>query len=95
MALSIVGLLLVLWFAQRRLIYFPFGPTVPRPAEAGLDSAREVTLNTDDGIHLGAWFVEPRRPRSAGRWSSSTATPAIARCARRSRASWPRTAWPF
>ena len=60
--LGIVALLMALWFAQRRLIYFSFGRSVPRPSEVGLESAREVVLRTDDGIDLGAWFVEPSSP---------------------------------
>jgi fermentation-respiration switch protein FrsA (DUF1100 family) len=53
------ALLLLLFVGQRRLIYFPFGGAVPHPREVGLPSAREVTLTTEDGLTLGAWFVEP------------------------------------
>ena len=58
-ALGLIALLLLLWVGQRRLIYFPFGGTVPHPREAGLASAREVLIHTEDGLTLGAWFVEP------------------------------------
>ena len=47
-------LLTAVWFLQRRLIYFP-DPDAP-PAAAG---AREVTLETADGLRLGAWLVSP------------------------------------
>lgn len=59
LVLGLAGLLLLLWLAQRRLMYFPFGGAVPHPREVGLDSAREVLLPTEDGLTLGAWFVEP------------------------------------
>jgi fermentation-respiration switch protein FrsA (DUF1100 family) len=42
---------------QRRLIYFPSPPQLPR-AEAVVAGAREVTLRTVDGLALGVWLVE-------------------------------------
>jgi hypothetical protein len=51
-----VLLLAALWALQRRLMYLPFPADVP-PAAALLPRAREVTLRTDDGVELGAWFV--------------------------------------
>ena len=61
-ALAIVGLMLLLiWLGQRRAIYFPFGGT-PSPAEHGLPDAQVVTLSTDDGLELKAWFVRPTSP---------------------------------
>jgi alpha-beta hydrolase superfamily lysophospholipase len=51
-------LLAALWTLQRRLIYLPFPADVP-PAAAVLSAARAVTLRTDDGLELGAWFVPP------------------------------------
>ena len=41
---------------QRQLIYFP-GGAVP-PVEQVLSGAREVTLRPDDGLELGAWYLE-------------------------------------
>jgi alpha-beta hydrolase superfamily lysophospholipase len=59
--LAIVALLvLVLWGIQRRLIYLPSG-SVP-PAAGVLAGAREVRLETSDGLGLGAWFVPAGRP---------------------------------
>ena len=52
----IAGFLVLLWAGQRGLIYFP-DPSVPGPAAVGLPDARELTLTTDDGLRLGAWFV--------------------------------------
>src|SRR4051794_41909819 len=46
----------MLWGLQRRLIYFPDATPVP-PAAHVIAGAREVTLNTSDGLELGAWFV--------------------------------------
>jgi fermentation-respiration switch protein FrsA (DUF1100 family) len=46
-----------LWLLQRRLIYFPVGH-VP-PAEAVLPGWDEVTLNTEDGLILDAWYHPP------------------------------------
>jgi alpha-beta hydrolase superfamily lysophospholipase len=54
-------LLALLWALQRRLIYLPFPAAVP-PAAGILAGAREVTLRTTDGLHLGAWFVAPAEP---------------------------------
>jgi fermentation-respiration switch protein FrsA (DUF1100 family) len=59
---TIIALLLVLiWGLQRRLIYLPAG-TVASPAAAGLHGARDVVLDTTDGLKLGAWFVPAAAP---------------------------------
>ncbi len=44
------------WFLQRQLIYFPDAEPVP-PAADVIEGARDVTLHTEDGLDLGAWFV--------------------------------------
>jgi pimeloyl-ACP methyl ester carboxylesterase len=46
----------LLWALQRQLIYFPSLGPVP-PAADVIAGARDVTLHTDDGLELGAWFV--------------------------------------
>ncbi len=43
---------------QRQLIYFPDASPVP-PAAQVIEHARDVTLQTEDGLELGAWFVPP------------------------------------
>ena len=48
--------MVVLWSLQRQLIYFPDSAAVP-PADEVIDGARDVTLRTDDGLELAAWFV--------------------------------------
>lgn len=54
--------LAAVWGLQRQLIYYPDASDVP-PAADVLPGARDVTLETADGIELGAWYV----PADAGR----------------------------
>ncbi len=51
------------WVFQRRLIYLPDRRDVP-PAGSVLPGAVDVTLTTEDGLELGAWFL-PAVPRDA------------------------------
>jgi len=60
-ALVLLGLLLLVWLFQRRLIYFPLEHDVPA-AGSILAGASDVVLTTTDGLELGAWFV----PAAAG-----------------------------
>ena len=53
----VVAPLASVWMLQRRLIYFP-EPAVPA-AGSVLPGAREITLQTEDGLALGAWHVAP------------------------------------
>lgn len=66
MALVTASVTAILWAMQRQLIYFPDEDVVP-PAGEVLDGARDVTLHTEDGLRLGAWFVPAH-----GRSSSTT-----------------------
>jgi pimeloyl-ACP methyl ester carboxylesterase len=53
----VIGVLMgMLWALQRQLIYYP-DPTPLPPAADVIAGARDVTLHTDDGLELGAWFV--------------------------------------
>ena len=64
--LVLVGVVMaVLWSLQRQLIYFPDPAAVP-PAGDVVEGARDVTLRTEDGLELGAWFV-PASARPPGR----------------------------
>ena len=54
----------VLWFTQRRMMYFPAGD-VPPPAAVGLPQAQAVTFATEDGLMLGGWFVPAAGPSLA------------------------------
>jgi pimeloyl-ACP methyl ester carboxylesterase len=53
----ILLLLAVVWGYQRQLIYLPDTSAVT--AHVG---ARDVVLETSDGVRLGAWLVSPRGP---------------------------------
>jgi len=64
--LAVVGLYLVLgallWFFQRKLLYFPAaGPVVP-PAGPDWEALREVDVATSDGVTLKAWYLPGARP---------------------------------
>lgn len=52
-----------LWAGQRRLLYLPWG-TAPHPAQAGLASAEEMSVESADGVRLGAWYVPVPAPRA-------------------------------
>ncbi len=54
-----VGLAMVVYFAQRSLMYFPDTAHV-LPAAAGLPEAEEVPLTATDGVRVIAWHVPPR-----------------------------------
>lgn len=55
-----------LWALQRTLIYFPDDGDLPPAAEA-IPGARDLTLHTEDGLDLGAWFVpEPTDDAARG-----------------------------
>ena len=57
--MCLVGLVVSMLTAlQRQLIYFPDSTAVP-PAHEALEGARDITLQTSDGLTLGAWFVPP------------------------------------
>jgi uncharacterized protein len=51
----------LLWAFQRSLIYLPDGGPVA-PVESVLPGAREVVLETADGLELGAWFLPDKEP---------------------------------
>ncbi len=53
-----IGLTALMYLFQRALMYFP-ETLRTRPAQAGLPEAQEVTLATDDGERLIAWYVPP------------------------------------
>jgi fermentation-respiration switch protein FrsA (DUF1100 family) len=62
LALAVVALL-VLWAAQRWLIYFPEGAP-PSPTLVGLPTAEPVAFTTEDGLRLEGWFVPAQPPHS-------------------------------
>jgi fermentation-respiration switch protein FrsA (DUF1100 family) len=56
------GLVLLMYFAQRSLMYFPERLRV-QPASAGFPAAEEVVLDTADGEKVIVWHVPPRGER--------------------------------
>ncbi|MDY6913430.1 MAG: alpha/beta hydrolase [Planctomycetota bacterium] len=61
--LSWLGLTAVLYFYQKKLIYFPKRQLDGTPAEAHLDFD-DVLFQTSDGVQLHGWFI-PARPERA------------------------------
>jgi len=62
LALAVL-VLVVLWAAQRWLIYFPEGAP-PAPSAVGLPTAEPVAFTTTDGLRLEGWFVPAQSPPS-------------------------------
>jgi len=56
-----LGMVALLYFAQRALMYFP-ETLRTSPAAAGLVAAEEIVLDTADGERLVAWHIAPREP---------------------------------
>jgi fermentation-respiration switch protein FrsA (DUF1100 family) len=56
LALAAALFLLLLWFAQRRLIYFP-AREVPDPAALGLRDVEDARFTASDGVALHGWFA--------------------------------------
>ena len=54
-------ILLVIWFEQRALIYFP-ERRVPELRSMGLAGAEPVAFLTEDDLRLEGWFVHPAAP---------------------------------
>ena len=55
-AVLVAAVLGLLWSQQRRLIYYPSPGRVPAAASV-LPGSREVTVATEDGLRLHAWFL--------------------------------------
>ena len=54
--LSYVGIALLLFFFQSRLIYYPDSVLVATPSAVGL-RFEQVTIATQDGVKLDSWFL--------------------------------------
>lgn len=61
-AAGYVGLVVLMYVAQRSLMYFPERART-LPAAAGLPEAQEVVLDTSDGERVIVWHVKPRAGR--------------------------------
>ena len=57
-----VGVVAMLSWRQRDVIYLPSGPALA-PAEAGFDGAERIRIRTIDGETLTAWFKQPAQGR--------------------------------
>ncbi|RLJ21050.1 alpha/beta hydrolase [bacterium endosymbiont of Escarpia laminata] len=60
------ALLLILYFSQSRLLYYPNLPTraiMATPDQVGL-GFETIALTTDDGITLHGWFLPVEKPRA-------------------------------
>ncbi len=66
-AIGFCALVVLVWLAQRSLIYFPARDT-PTPADYGLPEAEVVRVTTDDGLELAAWYV-PAPELTATGWT--------------------------
>ena len=62
-ALAALTFLAMIWWSQRQLLYFPAPGRAPA-ASAFLPGALDVMLETEDGLHLGAYFVAAATTRS-------------------------------
>jgi len=60
LAIAAVLILVGIWLVQRRLIYFPTAE-VP-PLSMTLPGAREIGINTSDGLTLTGWFLAAPDP---------------------------------
>ena len=57
-----VVVLLLFYCLQRSLIYFPSSYAAPTPQAAGVGQMQMVSLHTDDGLTLNAWYHPPKEP---------------------------------
>jgi fermentation-respiration switch protein FrsA (DUF1100 family) len=63
LAMAVALILLGIWLLQRRLIYFPTAE-VP-PVATTLPGAREIEIDTSDGLTLTGWFLAPPNPTAS------------------------------
>jgi fermentation-respiration switch protein FrsA (DUF1100 family) len=54
-----VGLVALMYVAQRTLMYFPYAVHMP-PADADFPQAQEIMLRAADGTNVIAWLVPPK-----------------------------------
>ncbi len=55
-AISITGVLALMFFLQSRLVYFPDGQIIATPADRGI-AYEEISFEAADGVQLSAWYV--------------------------------------
>lgn len=54
----VIGVLALLWSLQRTAVYYP-DTTHPGSAALAHENGRDLTLQTEDGLELEAWLLEP------------------------------------
>ena len=64
-AAAFVGLVALMYVAQRSLMYFPERLNT-QPAMAGFAEAQEVALDTKDGERVIVWHLPPRGEKAGG-----------------------------
>ena len=57
-----LGLCFVLFVLQRRYLYFPSAEDGPLPGEKRFSGMEDVTLKTQDGLRIRAWYWPGNRP---------------------------------
>ena len=55
-AISITGVLALMFFLQSRLVYFPDAQIIATPADKGM-AYEEISFEAADGVQLSAWYV--------------------------------------
>ena len=59
---GVLSLVAILVFLEKRLIYFPYRTLELTPSDLGL-GFEDVTLTTEDGVAIHAWFLPVDKPR--------------------------------
>ena len=61
-AISITGVLALMFFLQSRLVYFPDGQIIATPGDRGM-AYEEISFDAADGVQLSAWYVPAEASR--------------------------------
>ncbi len=62
--LTYIGVSVIIGLLQRHLIYFPTREYGATPADVGLEF-EDLTLMTDDGVSIAAWYVPHPEPKGS------------------------------
>jgi fermentation-respiration switch protein FrsA (DUF1100 family) len=63
LTLAYAGIAAFLWAFQDRLVYFPANTLPVTPRALGIEH-EDISLTTDDGVHLHGWFVPAPQARA-------------------------------
>jgi uncharacterized protein len=61
-AVSITGVLALMFFLQSRLVYFPDAQIIATPGDRGM-AYEEISFDAADGVQLSAWYVPSQENR--------------------------------